>query len=175
MSIKSNLYAEKIFAEHPIGLWSLDDNTDYLSLISEAQRNLTSLWTSPDSTVTSDTSDLNQPFSNSVKNLIEFDDFVGAEKELKFTGPDLISLNQLNFDLATLTTASYFYTESAFLKSISAPSLISVFIAELSSPFLQASIKLIFSDIWLSFDILAALIIYIIKVYYGRHIQSISV
>ena len=119
MSIKSNLYAEKIFAEHPIGLWSLDDNTDYLSLISEAQRNLTSLWTSPDSTVTSDTSDLNQPFSNSVKNLIEFDDFVGAEKELKFTGPDLISLNQLNFDLATLTTASYFYTESAFLKSIS--------------------------------------------------------
>ena len=34
MSIKSNLYAEKIFAEHPIGLWSLDDDVDYLSLIS---------------------------------------------------------------------------------------------------------------------------------------------
>jgi len=119
MSTKSNLYAEKIFAEHPIGLWSLDDNADYLSLISEAQRNLASLWTYSDSTITNDVSDLNQPFPNSVKNLIQFDDFVGAEKELKFTGQDLISLNQLNFDLATLTTGCYFYTESAFLRSIS--------------------------------------------------------
>ena len=119
MSTKSNLYAEKIFAEHPIGLWSLDDNADYLSLISEAQRDLSSLWMYSDSTITNDVSDLNQPFPNSVKNLIEFDNFVGAEKELKFIGQDLISLNQLNFDLATLTTGCYFYTDSAFLRSIS--------------------------------------------------------
>ena len=119
MSTKSNLYAEKIFAEHPIGLWSLDDDANYLSLISEAQRDLASLWMYSNSTITNDVSDLNQPFPNSVKNLIEFDDFVGAEKELKFIGQDLISLNQLNFNLATLTTGCYFYTESAFLKSIS--------------------------------------------------------
>ena len=40
MSTPSNLYAEKVFAEHPTGLWALDDNADYISLISEQQRNL---------------------------------------------------------------------------------------------------------------------------------------
>jgi hypothetical protein len=29
----SNLYAEKVFAEHPLSLWSLDDNADYIALI----------------------------------------------------------------------------------------------------------------------------------------------
>ena len=37
----SNLYSEKVFAEHPLALWSLDDKSDYLSLISEENRDLT--------------------------------------------------------------------------------------------------------------------------------------
>ena len=44
MSNPSNLYAEKIYAEHPIALWSLDDKADYISLIDESDRNIT-LWT----------------------------------------------------------------------------------------------------------------------------------
>ena len=46
MSTPSNLYAEKVFAEHPTGLWALDDKADYISLISEAQRVLsdTTKW-----------------------------------------------------------------------------------------------------------------------------------
>ncbi len=40
MSSPSNLYAEKIFAEHPIALWALDDKAEYATLISEAQRNM---------------------------------------------------------------------------------------------------------------------------------------
>lgn len=39
MSIPSNLYAEKIFAEHPIGLWPFDEAVDYISLFSDQQRN----------------------------------------------------------------------------------------------------------------------------------------
>jgi hypothetical protein len=42
MSNPSNLYAEKIFAEHPTALWSLDEKSDYLSLITESQRDLSS-------------------------------------------------------------------------------------------------------------------------------------
>lgn len=41
MSISSNLYAEKVFGEQPIALWSLDDKADYISLITEGQRDLT--------------------------------------------------------------------------------------------------------------------------------------
>lgn len=41
----SNLYAEKIFAEHPIALWTLDDDIRYLSLITDANRDISTGWT----------------------------------------------------------------------------------------------------------------------------------
>lgn len=43
MTTPSNLYAEKVFAEHPISLWALDDSVDYRSIIPELGRNM-SLW-----------------------------------------------------------------------------------------------------------------------------------
>jgi hypothetical protein len=47
MPSPSNLYAEKIFAEHPIALWALDDKTDYVSIIDESNRKFfdSSKWT----------------------------------------------------------------------------------------------------------------------------------
>lgn len=36
----SNLYSEKVFAEHPLSLWALDDRADYIPLISEQERNM---------------------------------------------------------------------------------------------------------------------------------------
>lgn len=44
MTRPSNLYAEKIFAEHPLEMWTLDEETSYLSWISESARNLKT-WT----------------------------------------------------------------------------------------------------------------------------------
>jgi hypothetical protein len=38
MTVLSNLYAEKIYAEHPIATWHLDDSADYISLISDVAR-----------------------------------------------------------------------------------------------------------------------------------------
>lgn len=34
----SNMYAEKVFSEHPIALWAFEEQVDYLSLVSEGQR-----------------------------------------------------------------------------------------------------------------------------------------
>ena len=36
----SNLYASRIYAEHPIALWSLDDETSYISKLSTSQKDL---------------------------------------------------------------------------------------------------------------------------------------
>jgi hypothetical protein len=36
MSIPSNLYAEKVFSEHPVALWALEEDVDYVSLLSES-------------------------------------------------------------------------------------------------------------------------------------------
>ena len=44
MSTPSNLYAEKIYSEHPLVLWALDDKADYISLISETNRDLENEW-----------------------------------------------------------------------------------------------------------------------------------
>jgi hypothetical protein len=45
MANPSNLYAEKIFAEHPVAMWAFDDSLKYLSLITDAQRSLATNWT----------------------------------------------------------------------------------------------------------------------------------
>jgi hypothetical protein len=73
MPTSSNLYAEKIFAEHPIALWTMDDGADYISLITETNRDLTN-WYFQDHpyvggtkiyAATNYTDSSNQPFSNS--------------------------------------------------------------------------------------------------------------
>ena len=48
MANTPNLYAEKIFAEHPIALWTLDNDIRYLSLIADTVRNMSSGWTFTD-------------------------------------------------------------------------------------------------------------------------------
>ncbi len=46
MSTSSNLYAEKVFSEHPLSLWALDEVADYVSLITDSQRSIaTPSWT----------------------------------------------------------------------------------------------------------------------------------
>jgi len=64
MSSPSNLYAEKVFAEHPTGLWALDDNADYISLISEEQRNLVN-WDVFGGTKEAYTESVDEPFTSS--------------------------------------------------------------------------------------------------------------
>ena len=38
----SNLYAEKVFSEHPVALWALDDAVDFLSFLSPSDKKLSS-------------------------------------------------------------------------------------------------------------------------------------
>jgi hypothetical protein len=43
MSISGNKYAERVFAEHPIAMWSMDDSVYYISLLNDNDR-LFSYW-----------------------------------------------------------------------------------------------------------------------------------
>ena len=38
--LPSNLYATRVYAEHPIGLWPIDDELSYLSLIPKSNKDL---------------------------------------------------------------------------------------------------------------------------------------
>jgi hypothetical protein len=59
------MYSEKIFAQHPIATWSLDDSVDYISLITNANRSLSSGWTISDGTATNLTTPSTAPFPSS--------------------------------------------------------------------------------------------------------------
>ena len=70
MSSPSNLYAEKVYSEHPLVLWALDDTVDYKSLISEARRNLATLWTPTNAALATSSEDLSEPFPDSHLNRV---------------------------------------------------------------------------------------------------------
>jgi len=44
MTVQSNLYAERVFSEHPVSLWSLDDDVSYISLVPNSFRDVFSTW-----------------------------------------------------------------------------------------------------------------------------------
>lgn len=117
MTTPSNLYAEKIFAEHPTILWALDDDADYLSLITESDRDL-SAWTIIDGTATTSGLDLNQPFENSYLNLIEGDVPAGTSGSTVCVSPNIINFTNLDPDRNTFAVGAYFYSLSAYLISV---------------------------------------------------------
>jgi hypothetical protein len=119
MSNPSNLYAEKIFSEHPLILWALDDQSDYVSLITEAQRDMGSLWDGTDggSTPTSTPSDA--PFQDSWTTIIYADVPESNGQETITWSPNLSNLLNLNTDLGTVSVGTYFYCNSVYVSSIS--------------------------------------------------------
>ena len=69
MSVVSNRYATKIFSEHPIALWPIDDETYFLSLMSLSDQDLTTWDTDKCSVTTSEIFSLSDdaPFKNEPK------------------------------------------------------------------------------------------------------------
>jgi hypothetical protein len=119
MANPSNLYAEKIYSEHPLVLWALDDKLDYISLISEAQRNIATLWSNfADATLAESFEDLNQPFPDSHLSRVRVNVPVSEALEASIVSPNILNFNTLA-DLGTFTIGSYFYSNSIFSQNIS--------------------------------------------------------
>ena len=103
MANPSNLYAEKIFSEHPISLWSLDETVDYMSLITEQERDL-SEWTvyvgdeKQESNTYSEpsTSIIGKPFQDSVANMITAPTPLQKSQNIKFVSNHIIGFNELD-------------------------------------------------------------------------------
>jgi hypothetical protein len=118
MANPSNLYAEKIYSEHPLVLWALDDKLDYLSLISESRRNMASSWTITNATATLSLDSVQQPFADSTLSLVEINNPTLETLEASMVSPNIMNLNQLA-DLQTFSIGAHFYSDSIFLQSIS--------------------------------------------------------
>ena len=119
MSNPSNLYAEKVYAEHPTVLYALDDQADYISLITEAKRSFTS-WTRTNITSFAVTSaPTTEPFTDSVVNKLSITIPANTSFEITCVSDDLINFSNLNSDLSTFSVGGYFFDSSAVLDSVS--------------------------------------------------------
>lgn len=116
----SNLYAEKVFSEHPTSLWALDDAADYASLISSdyLQKNL-ALWTDGSTAVDVQVSslDLNDPFPDEVKYAIQPSTEAG-ELTLTLQSDTIIERSTLNTTRGTMTIGMYVYIDSIYISSV---------------------------------------------------------
>ena len=115
-----NLYATKVFAEHPLGLWALDDKADYVSIIPEADQDLNN-WTSSGVSSVVDGSD-EEAFGLAVPSIPFPEVFVNGiigdpnnEGTLEFISPTNIDSSDINPDLQTISVSTYVYS---FTKSI---------------------------------------------------------
>lgn len=114
MSSSSNLYAERVFAEHPITLWSLDDAADYVSLISEPQRSFNSWSISGGTKEVSDNTDEERPslvpFANSALNKVLVGSATGSATVLS---PTIFTPSDINYSNSTVSISFYTYLLSS--------------------------------------------------------------
>lgn len=110
MSSSSNLYAERVFAEHPIALWSLDDSADYVSLISNTNRNLSSWTITNGGSEISDDDDTDQPiyipFKESYLNKVQLNLSSGITT---LKSPTIFSSSDINYSNSTVSVSFYTY------------------------------------------------------------------
>lgn len=117
MSSPSNLYAEKIFAEHPTALWALDDKADYISLISETDRQVYN-WTVTGGTASSDSSVSEEPFPESAVTKILGNVPSGEFGQIVCISNEVFNLEDLNAYMATFSIGSYVYSDSSYISGI---------------------------------------------------------
>lgn len=118
MSNPSNLYAEKIYSEHPTVLWALDDQLDYITLIDNSDREIFSGWTITNGSASSGTSILDEPFQSSPTTMLEGDVPVGLTNTITCISPDIVNFSELESSLGSFCFGSYFYSNSTYLSSI---------------------------------------------------------
>ena len=115
MSNPSNLYAEKIYAEHPVALWALDDTADYISLITEPKRNLLNWEIDNGSAVSYTLSD--EPFPESGTFKITGDLTSELSGQVVCVSENIINFSLLNKELSTFSIGGFFNSLSAYASS----------------------------------------------------------
>lgn len=126
MPSPSNLYAEKVYAEQPSGLWSLDETVDYVQLLTDADRNFDN-WsviqpqapTDHDPYIYGNISESDIPIFNAMTNRVitNISALPSSQptEEIALISPD-IDISSLNSDLEN-------FALSMFLKSTTVEAL----------------------------------------------------
>jgi hypothetical protein len=117
MSTPSNLYAEKVFSEHPTVLWALDDKADYVSLITEEQRSVF-LWDTVGGSSSNFAASIDEPFIDSVVTKLIGNLTTEDFGEISCTSDDIINFSELNSYMSTFSIGAYLYSLSSYVSSV---------------------------------------------------------
>lgn len=126
MAVLSNLYAEKLYSEHPLAIWHLDDNADYISLIDDATRS--NLFDSTASWIVTNADDTYAPSSEVLKTMSPYPfpnenilslEIVDETQEIQLETPGFIGFDDLDLNLKTFTIGVWVYSESRYLSQLS--------------------------------------------------------
>jgi hypothetical protein len=123
MANPSNLYAEKIFSEHPIAMWALDDDADYLSLISNSKRDIyraspdSDAWTISNGTKEQNLSILNEPLPTTSTTTVVPIIGLTQTNQITLTSSEIISPALMNSSLETFSIGAYIFAANPFVLS----------------------------------------------------------
>ena len=113
MATTSNIYAEKIFSEHPTQLWALDEKADFVSYFTETDRDM-STWSKSGTTtnvsVTKNTPQFEIPTQETTFKITK--NPTGSETST-------LTLTSTAKDISGSTVSFYFFTDTLSLQSIS--------------------------------------------------------
>ena len=121
MSVASNQYAARLFSEHPVAIWPLDDDAHYLSLIQDEERDLTD-WTLTNcsATITPTLPDLPSPFEDNA----DYYGIIGDHTVLGTSGgtielksDPIFMFDSLSQDLKNFSINFYLYQDSIYALS----------------------------------------------------------
>ncbi len=115
MATTSNSYAEKVFSEHPIALWSLDEQVDYVSLLRESERDITfgfADWLYDGVSYTDEyvLNDVPAVFPDSIINEIITDNgTIGEVKTASLLSPVIADFSDIDNTKDTFSISTYLY------------------------------------------------------------------
>lgn len=115
MTASLNLYATKVFSEQPIALWALDDTTDYISILTPSDQNLSS-WSVSGCTIVNAKTDTSFQSDRPPREPFDFFYVNGVNEILdnsgifSFTSNVVLQPEDFNIELGSFAIGAYFFT-----------------------------------------------------------------
>jgi hypothetical protein len=124
MANPSNLYAERIYAEHPTLFWALDDNADYTKLMSDARLTLHTPTTFSKNNIQTTIGITNfsayqtPPIPDAPTTEIEFSTFANPWGTSKVASIYPSSPTTIDSNVSSFTISFYYYAATPYISSI---------------------------------------------------------
>lgn len=124
MSVISNLYAAKLYSEHPIAIWPLDDDVSYISLITNQQRLFEADSPYAGWTISNGSANDSLPIPDDASPFRTSEIYSGISGNtpssdgtvIEAISPDLFLFNECNEELETFCISMYVYQPSTYVE-----------------------------------------------------------